>query len=122
MFAGNVMADEVNTSEGAHQQPNSRPPESAASAEEQLAASLPPQERRQPDPALQLSVGRLGGGAIALVAVVAALILAVVFYGLNSAGPNAQDVGTPPKVAAAPQAGGAPGAPNAQPANKANHP
>lgn len=114
--------DEVNTNQTAYPQPNSRSPESAASAQQQMAASLPPQERRQPDPALQLSVGRLGGGAIALVAVVAAFILAVVFYGLNSAGPNAQDVGTPSKVASAPQAGGAPGAPNAQPANKANHP
>jgi hypothetical protein len=116
------MADEVNTSRSAYQQPNSSPPASAPSAEQQLAASLPSQERGQPDPALQLSVGRLGGGSIALVAVVAAFILAVVFYGLNSAGPNAQDVGTPAKVATAPQAGGAPGAPNAQPANKANNP
>jgi hypothetical protein len=117
------MADEVNTGRSAYQQGNSRPSDAAPSAEEQLAASLPPQERRQPDPALQLSVGRLGGGSIALVAVVAAFILAVVFYGLNSAGPDAQNVGTSPKVAAAaPQAGGAPGAPNAQPANKANHP
>jgi hypothetical protein len=116
------MADEANKSQSAYQQPTSRPPESTLSAEEQLAAGLSPQERRQPDPALQLSVGRLGGGAITLVAVVAAVILAVVFYGLNSAGPNAQDVGTAPKVAAAPQAGGASGAPNAQPANKANHP
>ena len=87
-----------------------------------MAANLPPQERRQPDPALQLSVGRLGGGAVALAAVVAAFILAVVFYGLNSAAPDAQDVGTPSNVAAAPQAGGAPGAPNAAPANKANRP
>jgi hypothetical protein len=122
MLTENVMADEVHTSQSSHQQQNSRPPESTASAEEQLAASLPPQECRQPDPALQLSVGRLGGGAVALAAVVAAFILAVVFYGRNSAGPNAQDVGTPPKVASAPQANGVPGAPNAQPANKANHP
>lgn len=122
MFAENVMADEVHTNQSSHQQQNSRPPESTASAEEQLAASLPPQERRQPDPALQLSAGRLGGGAIALVAIVAAFIPAVVFHGLNSAGPNAQDVGTSPKLASAPQASRAPGAPNAQPANKANHP
>ncbi len=115
------MAEEVKTSAGAYREP-SRPAEFAASAEERLAASLPPQERRQPDPALQLSVGRLGGGAITLVAVVAAFILAVVLYGLNSPGPNAQDVGTPPKTAAAPQAGGNPGAPNQQPANSANHP
>lgn len=116
------MADEVNTSRSAYEQPNPPPPDSAPSAAEQLAAGLPPQERKQPDPALQLSAGRLGGGSVALAVVAAAFILAVVFYGLNSAGPNAQDVGTPPKVAAAPQAGGAPSAPNAQPVNKANHP
>jgi hypothetical protein len=54
------MADEVNTNQTAYPQPNSRSPESAALAEEQTAATLPPpQERRQPDPALKLSVGRL---------------------------------------------------------------
>jgi hypothetical protein len=122
MFAGNVMAEEVKTSEGTYREPSRRPAEPAASAEEHLSASLPPQEGRQPDPALQLSVGRLGGGAITLVAVVAAFILAVVLYGLNSPGPNTQDVGTPPKTAAAAQAAGTPGASNQQPANGANHP
>jgi hypothetical protein len=122
MFAGNVMAEEVKTSGGDHQQPSTGSAKPELSAEERLAASLPPDERDQPDPELALSYGRLGAGGVTLAAVVAALILAVVFYGLNSAGPNAQDVGTPPKVAAAPQAGGAPGAPNPQPAGKANHP
>jgi hypothetical protein len=122
MFAGNVMAEDVKTSENAYQQPSRGPANPAVSAEERLAESLPPDERDQPDPELALSYGRLGAAGITLAAVVAALILAVVFYGLNSAGPNAQDVGTPPKVASAPQAGGAPGAPNAQPANKANNP
>lgn len=117
------MAEEVKkSSEGAYQQSSSGPAQPAAAAEERLAESLLPEERAQPDPDLQLSFGRLGAGGITLAAVVAAFILAVVFYGLNSAGPNAQDVGTPPKVAAAPQAGGASGAPNAQLANKANHP
>jgi hypothetical protein len=116
------MAEDVKANESGERRPSRGPGEPAASAEERLAASLPAQERRQPDPALQLSVARLGGGAVTLVAIVAAIILAVVFYGLNSQGPNAQDGGAAPKVAAAPQAGGAPGAPNAQPANKANHP
>ncbi len=116
------MADEVKASEGAHQQSSSGPAKSAATPEERLAASLPPHERKQPDPALQLSVGRIGAGGITLMAVVAAFILAVVLYGLNSAGPNAQNVGAPPKVAPAPQAGGASGAPKPQPSNSANHP
>jgi hypothetical protein len=115
------MAEDVKTSEGTYREP-SRPAEPAASAEEHLAASLPPQERRQPDPALQLSVGRLGGGAVTLVAVVAAFILAVVLYGLNSPGPHTQDVGTAPKTAAAAQAGGNPGASKQKPANSTNHP
>jgi len=55
-----------------------------ATHEERLAAKLPPQEARQPDPILQLSVGRLGAGSITLVAVIVAVILGVVFYGLNS--------------------------------------
>jgi hypothetical protein len=116
------MAEEVKASESPYQQPSGTSSESAPSPGERLAASLPPDERDQPDAELALSYGRLGAAGITLAAVVAALILAVVFYGLNSAGPNAQDVGTPPKVASAPQAGGAPAAPNAQPANKANNP
>jgi hypothetical protein len=122
MFAGNVMADEVKTGETADQQSSGGPTKPEVSAEESLAASLPPDERDQPDPDLKLSYGRLGAAGLTLAAVVAALILAVVLYGLNSPGPNAQDVGTPPKVASAPQPGGAPGASNAQPANKTNNP
>lgn len=87
------------------------------SHEEILAAKMPVQERNQPDPVLQLSVGRLGASAITLVAIIAAVIVAVVFYGLNSPAPNAQDVGTPKSVAAGPVAGAkspapAPGAPH----------
>jgi hypothetical protein len=74
--------------------------------EESLAANLPPQESHQPDPILQLSVGRLGAGSITLVAVVAAVILAVVFYGLNSPAPDAQSVGAPKSASSAPQGGG----------------
>jgi hypothetical protein len=122
MFAGKVMAEDVKASGGAFEQPSPGPAGPAASAEERLAESLPLDERAQPDPDLQLSFGRLGAGGITLAAIVAAFILAVVLYGLNSPSPNAQDAGTPPKTAAAAQAGGAPAAPNAQPANSANHP
>jgi hypothetical protein len=62
--------------------------------EELLAAKLPPQVTNQPDPAMQLSVGRMGGGAITLVAVVSAIILGVVLYGLNSPAPTATGAGT----------------------------
>lgn len=80
--------------------------EAGATHEEKLAAHLPPQETNQPDPVLQLSVGRLGAGSITLVAVLAAIILSVVFYGLNSPAPNAREVGTPPSASSAPAAGG----------------
>jgi hypothetical protein len=116
------MAEEVKPTEDADRQCRPGPANPAASAEERLAESLPPEERAQPDPDLQLSFGRLGAGGITLAAVIAAFIVAVVLYGLNSPGPNAHDVGNPPQTAAAPQAGGAPAGPNAQPANGANHP
>jgi hypothetical protein len=62
--------------------------------EELLSAKLPPQVTNQPDPALQLSAGRLGGGAITLVAVVTVMILGVVLYGLNAPAPPAAGAGT----------------------------
>jgi uncharacterized protein HemX len=40
-------------------------------------------ETDQPDPMLQMSTGRLGGGAMSLVAIAIVVILGVVFYGLN---------------------------------------
>lgn len=114
------MADEVKMGEGTYRQPGAYPAGSRPDAEERLAASLPLDERDQPDPELELSFGRTGAGGITLTAVVAAAILAVVFYGLNSPAPNGQHAGTPPSAAAAPQAGGAPAAPNPQPNNNAN--
>jgi hypothetical protein len=89
------MADEVRADPGSYEQGTPAPNESGATAEERLAASLLPQEREQPDPALQLSVSRVGAGGITLVAVVCAIIIAVVFWGLNTPAPNAQVVGTP---------------------------
>lgn len=106
-----------------HPENASSEPEPGASHEELLAARLPTQEADQPDPVLQLSVGRLGAGSITLVAFVAAIILAVVLYGLNSPAPNAQDVGTPQSPSSAPAAGGKPGpaAPGAQHTNASGH-
>lgn len=97
-----------------------------ATHEEVLASRLPPQEANQPDPVLQLSVGRMGAGAITLVAVICAVILGVVLYGLNSPAPNAQDVGNAPRVASAPAAGGkggpaTPATPTPQQTNNSGH-
>jgi hypothetical protein len=70
----------------------------------------------QPDPALQMTTGRAGPVGITLLAVVAALILAVFFYGLNSGGTTqhtAAAPAAPPAPSAAqsgkPAAGGKPG-------------
>jgi hypothetical protein len=56
---------------------------------------LPVYETEQPDPA-QLSEGEMGPGSITLGAIAIAVILGVVFYGLNAA--------TPPAPQAAPSA------------------
>ncbi|MGB6538965.1 MAG: hypothetical protein WBF58_23740 [Xanthobacteraceae bacterium] len=86
-------------------------PELQPTHEELLAAHLPPQEREQPDPVLQLSVGRAGAGSITLVAVVAAIVIAVVFYGLNSPAPTSEHApASPAASSAAPAAGGGSGA------------
>ena len=100
-MADHNSADETASGTAAPTQPGSR-----VSHEEALASRLPSQEANQPDPVLQLSVGRLGAGPIALLGVICAVILAVVLYGLNSPAPNTQDVGTPPSAASNPAAGG----------------
>jgi hypothetical protein len=45
---------------------------------------IPEQEKQQPDPMLQMSTGGMGGSTITIAAVVAAVLLGVVFYGLNA--------------------------------------
>jgi hypothetical protein len=89
--------------------------------EHEAAASLPPQERNQPDPSLRLSVGRVGAGGIALVAVVCAIIVGVVLWGLNSPAPNAQDVNSAASTSTNPPGPGTSGAgtPNPLPSNNA---
>ena len=97
------------------------PAASDPSAEERLAANLTPPERDQPDPSLQLSVGRVGAGGITLVAVLCAIIIGVVLWGLNSPAPNAQDVNTAASSINPPGPGtsGA-GTSNPPPSNNAN--
>jgi hypothetical protein len=57
-----------------------------------LRTRLPIPVKKQPDPLLQLSTGRVGMGGIALFAVAIAVILGVVLYGLNgsNSGPGTQ--------------------------------
>jgi uncharacterized protein HemX len=65
-------------------------------------------EKHQPDPMLQMSTGRIGAGGLSLVALIIAVILGVVFYGLNSptisheaaAAPTAKSAAPPPGTAA----------------------
>jgi hypothetical protein len=116
------MADEVRPNPNSHERAVPPRDKSGPTAEERLAANLPHQERKQPDPALQLSVGRVGAGGITLVAVACAIIIAVVLWGLNSPAPNAQDVNTAASSSANPPGPGTSGAgtPNPQPSNNAN--
>ena len=68
---------------------------------------MPEQEKHQPDPMLQLSVGRMGGGAITLVVIVAAVVLGVVLYGLSSPNRSEQTPPSPSAQSAHPQGGAA---------------
>ncbi len=51
---------------------------------EQRPSPLPTEEQRQPDPTLQISTGRIGGGGLTLFALAVIAIVSVVLYGLNS--------------------------------------
>jgi hypothetical protein len=115
------MADSRNQSATGQPTPGQAEPE--ATHEQILAAKLPPQVTEQPDPMLQLSIGRLGAGSVTLAAVAAAIVLAIVLYGLNSPAPNTQDVAAAPSPAAAPAAGGKPGpaTPSAQHTGNTGH-
>ncbi len=78
------------------------------------AGDLPMTETQQPDPMLQLTTGRMGAGGITLVACAAALIIGLVFYGLNTGKEPAST--SPASHSSQPQAAGgsgpaAPGAP-----------
>jgi hypothetical protein len=95
--------------------PGAGPGPTGPAAKERVAADMSPQEREQPDPALQLSVGRVGAGAITLVAVVCAIIVGVVLWGLNSPAPNAKDVNTAASASTKPPGPGTSGAGTSNP-------
>ena len=78
-----------------------------------LRASLPIQEKEQPDPMLQMTTGRMGAGGITVFAIVAVAILTIVLYGLNGHGGGASPPAAPPSATASgsPAAGGQSGAP-----------
>lgn len=114
------MADEVRAHPGSGmQQGMPATQRSGATAGERLAANLPRHERNQPDPAMQLSVSRVGAGGITLVAVVCAIIIGVVLWGLNSPAPNARNVSPAASASTNPPGPGSSGAgtPNPQPSN-----
>ena len=73
----------------------------------------PEQEMHQPDPMLQMSVGKMGAGAVTLAAVFAAVVVGIVFYGLNSGNRTEQAKSFPSAHNAQPQPGGQPGPTNA---------
>jgi hypothetical protein len=58
-------------------------------------------EQHQPDPMLQMSGGTLRAAGVALVALAIAVVLFVVFYGLNAPAPGAGPAAAPPSTAAA---------------------
>ncbi len=70
-----------------------------------------PLEEWQPDPLRQMTTGRTGGGGLTLVAVAVAIILGVVFWGLNSPRTVEHKAGVAPAAQSkAPPAGGNSGA------------
>ncbi len=115
------MADDGNT-EHVSSHHAAAAPQPQPTHEEMLAARLPPQERQQPDPVLQLSVGRLGAGSVTLVAIAAAIIIAVVLYGLNSPAPSAEHATAPAAASGGNNPSAAPAAkPAAPPASTSGH-
>jgi hypothetical protein len=66
---------------------------------------LPTQETQQPDPMLQMSAGHVGAGGITLFALVSAIVLSIVFYGLNAGRGPEQTASTSPAHSSQPAAG-----------------
>jgi hypothetical protein len=66
---------------------------------------LPTQEAQQPDPMLQMSTGHVGAGGITLFALVSAIVLSIVFYGLNAGRGPEQTASTSPAHNPQPAAG-----------------
>jgi hypothetical protein len=84
---------------------------------QQQPEDIPPAERTQPDPQLELSHGRASGLQIGLIALACLAVVALTMYGLgrpattdgdiSASAPSAQTTGSaPPAEAPAPQNGG----------------
>jgi hypothetical protein len=91
--------------------------------ERRLESQLPREERQQPDPALQLSTGRLGAAGWAIFAVIGIFVLTVVLWGLNGpseTSPSGSSGGAAKTSAAAPNtsSGPTPTAPANGPGNR----
>jgi len=72
---------------------------------------LPPTETQQPDPLLQITTGRVRAGGITIAAVVVAVVVGIVLYGLNTRTTAAPPAAPPSGMTGQqPAAGGAPGA------------
>ena len=95
-----------------HTANNGQTPRSFVDRETALEAGLPTQEKHQPDPMLQITTGRMGAGGITLVALIAAVVLGFVFYGLNSGAGVEHTAAAPPPHSMQPAAGGQSGPPN----------
>lgn len=81
--------------------------------DDELRATLPVQEKEQPDPFLQMTTGAMGIGKVTIFVVAMVIILSVVLYGLN--GRNAATVPPPNAGAVAHSAVPPPAAPAAKP-------
>ena len=85
-------------------------PSTSPESERPGAAGLPTQEAHQPDPMLQMSTGWVGASGITLVALAIAVILGIVFYGLNGRETTQRTAAAPPNPPAVqstrPAAGG----------------
>ncbi len=100
------MGEQIGTNGTTPDRTTADEPKRPVTHQETLAAGVPVRERDRPDPMLETTGGRVGASGITLAALIAALVLAVVIYGLNSPSPATQDVGNPRAALSNPAVGG----------------
>jgi len=89
------MTDESDADHPSSHQTATQPEPQSIIHKGELAAGLPPEEREQPDPALQLSAGRVGPVSITLWALAIAVIIGVAWYGFTRPAPKAEHATAP---------------------------